>query len=91
MEAKLYSVSGLFETGTEIATFDRSREGLEQAYDFVGNAFAWQIKCGSELVDECDPWKEDDEAEAETFVREPDEAKARTYIQPKFALTILFF
>lgn len=91
MEAKLYSVSGLFETGTEIATFDRSREGLEQAYDFVGNAFAWQIKCGSELVDECDPWKEDDEAEAETFVREPDEAKARTSIQPKFALAILFF
>lgn len=67
MEAKLYSVSGLFETGTEIATFDRSREGLEQAYDFVGNAFAWQIKCGSELVDECDPWREDDEAEARAF------------------------
>lgn len=63
METKLYSVSGLFETGSEIATFDRSRE----AYDFVGNAFAWQIKCGSELVDECDPWREDDIAEAKTF------------------------
>jgi hypothetical protein len=67
MEAKLYSVSGLFETGTETATFDRSREGLDAAYDFVGNAVAWEIKCGSELVDECDPWREDDEAEARAF------------------------
>jgi len=91
MEAKLYSVSGLFETGTETATFDRSREGLDSAYKFVGNAFAWEIKCGSELVDECDPWKEDDKAEAETFAQELDEANARTSIQPKFAVAILFF
>ena len=59
-----YHVSGLFETGTETATFPRSREGLNGAYDFVGNAFAWEIKCGAELVDECDPWKEDDIEEA---------------------------
>ena len=64
MEAKLYTVSGLFETGTETTTFDRSREGLSKAYDFVGNAFAWEIKCGSELVDECDPWAEDAREEA---------------------------
>lgn len=67
MEAKLYTVSGQFETGTEIALFDRSRDGLNKAYEWVFNACAWQIKCGSELVDECDPWREDDVAEAKTF------------------------
>ena len=64
MEAKLYSVSGLFETGSQTATFDRSREGLDAAYEFVGNAFAWRITCGCELVDECDPWRQRDIEEA---------------------------
>ena len=67
MEAKLYDVSGLFETGTETATFDRSREGLGAAYEFVNNAFAWEIKCGSELVDECDPWTEEDRDECRSY------------------------
>ena len=73
MEAKLYNVSGLFETGTETATFDRSREGLDAAYEFVGNAFAWEIKCGSELVDECDPWAEDDRDESRSYSFEQEE------------------
>ena len=60
MATATYTASGLFETGTETATFDRSREGLTAAYEFVSNAFAWEIKCGAELVDECDPWEEDD-------------------------------
>ena len=64
MNTKTYSVSGLFETGTETATFPRSREGLDSAYDFIGNAFAWEIKCGAELVDEYDPWLEADKEEA---------------------------
>ena len=53
-----YHVSGLFETGTETATFPRSREGLNGAYDFVGNAVAYVIKCGDEVVEELDPWAE---------------------------------
>ena len=58
MTTATYTASGLFETGTETATFDRSREGLTAAYDFVYDAMAWQIKCGDELVDELDPWAE---------------------------------
>ena len=53
-----YHVSGLFETGTETATFPRSREGLDGAYAFVGNAAAYVIKCGDEVVEELDPWAE---------------------------------
>ena len=59
LNTKTYFASGLFQDGTETATFPRSREGLDSAYEFIGNAFAWEIKCGAELVDECDPWKED--------------------------------
>ena len=59
LNTKTYFVSGLFQDGTETATFPRSREGLDSAYEFVGDAFAWAIKCGDELVDECDPWEED--------------------------------
>ena len=53
-----YHVSGLFETGTETATFPRSREGLDGAYAFVGNAAAYVIKCGDEVVEDLDPWAE---------------------------------
>ena len=53
-----YHVSGLFETGTETATFPRTREGLNGAYNFVGNAAAYVIKCGDEVVEEIDPWAE---------------------------------
>ena len=56
MDNKTYHVSGLFETGTENATFPRSREGLDGAYDFVSNAAAYVIKCGDEVVEELDPW-----------------------------------
>ena len=56
MDNKTYYVSGLFETGTETATFPRSREGLDGAYDFVSNAAAYVIKCGDEVVEEVDPW-----------------------------------
>ena len=59
MSNKTYYVSGLFETGTETATFPRTREGLNGAYDFVGNAAAYVIKCGDELVEEFDPWADD--------------------------------
>ena len=58
MDNKIYYVSGLFETGTETATFPRSREGLDGAYDFVSNAAAYVIKCGDEVVEELDPWAE---------------------------------
>jgi len=58
MDNKTYHVSGLFETGTENATFPRTREGLNGAYDFVGNAAAYVIKCGDEVVEELDPWAE---------------------------------
>ena len=63
-----YHVSGLFETGTETATFPRSREGLNGAYDFVGNAVAYVIKCGDEVVEEIDPWA-DDEPSAEAMAQ----------------------
>ena len=54
-----YHVSGLCETGTETTTFPRSREGLNGAYDFVGNAAAYVIRCGAEVVEEFDPWADD--------------------------------
>ena len=60
-----YHVSGLFETGTENATFPRTREGLNGAYDFVGNAAAYVIKCGGEVVEELDPWAEDEPSAAD--------------------------
>ena len=74
MDNKTYHVSGLFETGTENATFPRTREGLDGAYDFVSNAAAYVIKCGDELVEEVDPWAEfepsaADLAQAERQVR----------------------
>ena len=53
-----YHVSGLFETGTETATFPRTRDGLNGAYNFVCNAAADVIKCGDEVVEEIDPWAE---------------------------------
>ncbi len=53
-----YHVSGLFETGTENATFPRTREGLDGAYAFAHNAAAYVIKCGDEVVEELDPWAE---------------------------------
>jgi len=54
-----YHVSGLFETGTETATFPRSREGLNEAYSFAHNAAAYVIRCGAEVVEEFDPWADD--------------------------------
>lgn len=57
MDAKVYTASGLFETGTETASF----ETQAAAREFVRNAFAWQIKCGAKLVDECNPWEEDED------------------------------
>ena len=65
MDNKIYYVSGLFETGTETATFPRSREGLDGAYDFVSNAAAYVIKCGGEVVEELDPWAEDEPSAAD--------------------------
>ena len=59
-----YTASGLFETGTEIATFDRTREGLEAAYDFVSGAVAYRITCGGEVVEDFNPWDDQDSAEA---------------------------
>ena len=59
MSNNTYHVSGLFETGTETATFPRTREGLNGAYDFIGNAAAYVIKCGDELGEEFDPWADD--------------------------------
>lgn len=59
-----YTASGLFETGTEIATFDRTREGLEAAYDFVSGAAAYRITCGGEIVEDFDPWTDQESAEA---------------------------
>jgi len=54
-----YSVSGQFRNGTDVASFPRTREGLESAYKWIYDAAAWQIKCGSELVDEFDPWADE--------------------------------
>ena len=65
MDNKTYNVSGLFETGTENATFPRSREGLDGAYDFVSNAAAYVIKCGDEVVEELDPWADDEPSAAD--------------------------
>ena len=64
-----YHVSGLFETGTETTTFPRSRKGLNGAYDFVGNAFAYIIKCGDEVVEELDPWADEFEPTAEDLAK----------------------
>ena len=64
MNTKTYFASGLFETGTETATFDRTREGLESAYEFMSGAAAYVIKCGGEVVEEFDPWLEADIQEA---------------------------
>ena len=63
-----YSVSGLFQEGASVKTFPNGREGLASAYEWVGNAFAWQIKFGEELVDQFDPWREDDEDEARKYL-----------------------
>ena len=68
-----YHVSGLFETGTETATFPRSREGLNGAYDFVSNAAAYVIKCGDEVVEEVDPWAEFEPSAADLAQAERDE------------------
>jgi len=59
MSNKTYHVSGLFETGTETATFPRTREGLESAYSYAHNAAAYVISCGKEVVEEFDPWADD--------------------------------
>ena len=60
-----YHVSGLFETGTENATFPRTREGLDGAYAFAHNAAAYVIRCGAEVVEELDPWAEDEPSAAD--------------------------
>ena len=73
MDNKTYHVSGLFETGTENATFPRSREGLDGAYDFVSNAAAYVIKCGDEVVEELDPWAEYEPTAADLAQAERDE------------------
>ena len=73
MDNKTYHVSGLFETGTETATFPRTREGLNGAYDFVGNAAAYVIKCGDEVVEELDPWAEYEPTAADLAQAERDE------------------
>ena len=73
MDNKTYHVSGLFETGTENATFPRSREGLDGAYDFVSNAAAYVIKCGDEVVEEVDPWAEFEPSAADLAQAERDE------------------
>ena len=54
-----YHVTGLFETGTENATFPKSRDGLTEAYSFAHNAAAYVIKCGEEVVEEFDPWADE--------------------------------
>ena len=82
MDNKTYYVSGLFETGTETATFPRSREGLNGAYDFVGNAVAYVIKCGDEVVEEVDPWA-DYEPSAEAMAQS--ERQVRLYKQELMA------
>ena len=82
MDNKTYHVSGLFETGTETATFPRSREGLNGAYDFVSNAAAYVIKCGDEGVEEVDPWA-DYEPSAEAMAQS--ERQVRLYKQELMA------
>ena len=82
MDNKTYHVSGLFETGTETATFPRSREGLNGAYDFVSNAAAYVIKCGDEVVEEGDPWA-DYEPSAEAMAQS--ERQVRLYKQELMA------
>ena len=82
MDNKTYYVSGLFETGTETATFPRSREGLDGAYDFVSNAAAYGIKCGDEVVEEVDPWA-DYEPSAEAMAQS--ERQVRLYKQELMA------
>ena len=82
MDNKTYYVSGLFETGTETATFPRSREGLAGAYDFVSNAAAYVIKCGDEVVEEVDPWA-DYEPSAEAMAQS--ERQVRLYKQELMA------
>ena len=82
MDNKTYHVSGLFETGTETATFPRSREGLNGAYDFVSNAGAYVIKCGDEVVEEVDPWA-DYEPSAEAMAQS--ERQVRLYKQELMA------
>ena len=82
MDNKTYHGSGLFETGTETATFPRSREGLNGAYDFVSNAAAYVIKCGDEVVEEVDPWA-DYEPSAEAMAQS--ERQVRLYKQELMA------
>ena len=82
MDNKTYYVSGLFETGTETATFPRSREGLDGAYDFVSNAAAYVITCGDEVVEEGDPWA-DYEPSAEAMAQS--ERQVRLYKQELMA------
>ena len=82
MDNKTYHVSGLFETGTETATFPRSRVGLDGAYDFVSNAAAYVIKCGDEVVEEVDPWA-DYEPSAEAMAQS--ERQVRLYKQELMA------
>jgi hypothetical protein len=57
-----YIASGQFRDGTEIATFDRTREGLESAYEFVSGAANYRITCGGEIVEESDPWEKQEES-----------------------------
>ena len=57
-----YIASGQFRDGTEIATFDRTREGLESAYEFVSGAANYRITCGGEIVEDFDPWNDPAEA-----------------------------
>jgi hypothetical protein len=91
MDNKTYHVSGLFETGTENATFPRTREGLDGAYDFVSNAAAYVIKCGDELVEEVDPWAEFEPSAADLAQAERDERQAGAYALCRLSLIESFF